>query len=91
MAGPHPAVVAKSSSRDAIVSVVKQLPIEVDVVLGSWKVPLSELVQLRAGDKIVLPEGEDAWIAARGVRIRRANVVIENGVSVEIRGRERAR
>jgi flagellar motor switch protein FliM len=90
MSGPHPAAVAKSSSRDAIVSVVRQLPIEVDVVLGRWKVPLSELVQLRAGDKIVLPEGEDAWIAARGVRIRRANVVIGNGVSVEIRGRERA-
>lgn len=91
MSGPPPTVVGKSNRRDAIVSVVKQLPIEVDVVLGTWKVPLSELVQLRTGDKIVLPEGEDAWIAAGGVRIRRANVVIGNGASVEIRGRESAR
>ncbi len=66
----------KSNGRDAIVSVVRRLPIEVDVVLGSWKVPLSELLQLRAGDRIVLPEGEDAWLSAGGVRIRRANVVM---------------
>jgi flagellar motor switch protein FliM len=67
MSERHPATIAKSNSRNAIVDVVRQLPIEVDVVLGSWNVPLSELLQLRTGDKIVLPDGEDAWLAVRGV------------------------
>ena len=65
-----------SNDRDAIIGAVAQLPIDVDIVLGSWKVPLNELLSLRAGDRIVLPEGEDAWLDARGIRLRRANVEI---------------
>jgi flagellar motor switch protein FliM len=92
MSEDHPATVAKSNRRNAIVNVVRQLPIEVDVVLGSWKVPLCELLQLRAGEKIVLPDGEDAWLAARGVRIRRASVEISgNCASIEIRKSVRMR
>lgn len=88
MSERHPATVAKSSSRSAIVNVVRQLPIEVDVVLGSWKVPISELLQIRAGDKIILPDGEDAWLKVGGVRIRRASVEVSaTGAGVQIRRR----
>jgi flagellar motor switch protein FliM len=69
-----PETPADSNGRDAVASVVRRLPIEVDVVLGSWKVPLHELLELRAGDRIVLPDGEDASLSASGVRVRRARV-----------------
>jgi flagellar motor switch protein FliM len=82
----RPVTAPKASRRKEIVNAVRQLPIDIDVVLGSWKVPLSELKQLRPGDKIVLPDGEDAWLVARAVRIRRARVAIaRNGARVEIR------
>jgi flagellar motor switch protein FliM len=88
MAEHQPAATAQGNGRDAIVSAIRCLPLEIDVVLGSWKVPLGELLQLRPGEKIVLPDGEDAWLSSRGVRIRGANVaVIGNCASVEIRGR----
>ena len=88
----HPATIAEGNGRNAIVNVVRRLPIEVDVVLGRWKVPIGELMQLRAGDKIVLPDGEDAWLAARGVRIRRASVEVSaSGASIDIRGSARLR
>jgi len=88
MAEHQPAATAQGNGRDAIVSAIRRLPLDIDVMLGSWKVPLGELLQLRAGEKIVLPDGEDAWLSSRGVRIRRANVeVIGNCASVEIRGR----
>jgi flagellar motor switch protein FliM len=88
LAEHQPAATAQGNGRDAIVSALKLLPLEVDVVLGSWKVPLGELRQLRVGEKIVLPDGEDAWLSARGVRIRRANIeVVGNCASIEIRGK----
>jgi len=69
----------------AIIDAVAQLPIEVDIVLGSWKVPIEELLRLRPGDRIVLPEGEDAWLAARGIRLRRACLEItQTGARAEI-------
>lgn len=75
-----------SDNRGAIIDAVAQLPIDVDIVLGSWKVPLGELLSLRAGDRIVLPEGEDAWLAAHGIRLRRASVEItQTGARAEIR------
>jgi len=88
----HPAEVAEGNGRNAIVSVVRRLPIDVEVVLGSWKVPIGELLRLRTGDKIVLPDGEDAWLTARGVRIRRVGVEVSaTGLSVEIRRSARMR
>jgi flagellar motor switch protein FliM len=73
------------SGREAVAGAVARLPIEVDVVLGSWQVPLRELMQLRAGDRVVLPDGQEAWFAARGVRIRRAKVeVTGNRAHIEI-------
>jgi flagellar motor switch protein FliM len=62
--------------REAIANVVARLPIEVDVVLGSWRVPIRELQQLRPGDRVVLPDGQEAWFAARGIRIGRAKVEV---------------
>lgn len=76
ISGHHPGAAPKGNGHNEIVNAVRQLPIDVDVVLGSWKVPLGELTQLRPGDKIVLPDGEDAWLAARAVRIRRARIAI---------------
>ena len=82
----QPAAVAEPNGRNAVADVVRRLPINVEVVLGSWKAPLRELMQLRAGDRIVLPDGEDAWLAARGVRLRRASVELDGiGANVEIR------
>jgi flagellar motor switch protein FliM len=48
-----------------------ELPMQVDVVLGSWAVPPQELAVMKAGDKIILPDGEDAWLEGRGVRLRK--------------------
>ena len=88
MSEHHQQVVAPSDGRDAIVSAVRRLPLQIEVVLGSWKVPLGELLRLRVGEKIVLPDGEDAWLSARGVRLRRANIEIAgNRATIEIRGR----
>ena len=67
-------------------SVVRRLPIEVEVVLGSWKAPIAELMRLRVGDRIVLPDGEDAWLAgARCVRIRRIAGPCQIAISEEAR------
>jgi flagellar motor switch protein FliM len=80
-----PETPAQSNGRDAVVNVVRRLPLEVDVVLGSWKVPLRELLELRIGDRIVLPDGEDAWLSASGVRVRRARVELRGtGASIAI-------
>jgi flagellar motor switch protein FliM len=92
MSALRPALAAKRDNRDTIVNAVRQLPIEVEVVLGSWKVSIDEMLQLRAGDKIILPDGEDSWLKSRGVRIRRASVEVSaSGASVEIRRSARLR
>jgi hypothetical protein len=71
--------------REAIASAVARLPIEVDVVLGSWQVPIRDLLRLRVGDRVVLPDGQESWFAAGGVRIGRANVeVTGNRARLEI-------
>jgi flagellar motor switch protein FliM len=92
LAAHQPVPVAEANGRNAIINVVRRLPIDVDVVLGSWKAPIAELQRLRPGDRIMLPDGEDAWLAARGVRVRRAGVEISaSGAIVEIRGSTRLR
>ena len=88
---PLPETPADCNGRDAVASAVRRLPIDVDVVLGSWKVPLHELLELRAGDRIVLPDGEDASLSASGVRVRRARVELRGpGARIAI-GRAAAR
>jgi flagellar motor switch protein FliM len=92
LAAHQPVAVAEANGRNAIINVVRRLPLDLEVVLGSWKASIAELQGLRAGDQIVLPDGEDAWLAARGVRVRRAGVEIgAAGASVEIRGGSRLR
>lgn len=87
-----PMASGKRRGRGAIVAAVRQLPIDIDVVLGRWTVPVGELAQLQVGDRIVLPEGEDAWLASRGVRIRHARVDVDgNGAAIQIRHRARMR
>jgi len=87
LAQSHAADGQPLDNRGAVAGAVARLPIEVDVVLGRWSVPIAELLQLRAGDRIVLPDGEDAWLAARGVRIWRASVeVTADGARLQIIG-----
>ncbi len=71
---------------------VAKLPIDADVVLGSWELPISDLAELRAGDTIVLPEGDQGWIAARGVSIWLAQIQLNGkSIGVEIKGSARPR
>lgn len=46
-----------------------ELPMRVDVVLGSWAARADELAAIEVGQKIVLPDGADAWLEAGGVRL----------------------
>jgi flagellar motor switch protein FliM len=92
MADHQPAVMAQCDGRESVAGAVRRLPIEIDIVLGSWTVPLRELLRLKVGEKIVLPDGEDAWLSARGVRLRSANIEISgNQASVKIQGRTASR
>jgi len=52
------------------------LPVGIDLVLGSWDVALADLAALKPGDLIVLPEGEDAWLASGTVELRRVRVTL---------------
>ncbi len=58
-----------------------QLPVTVDVVLGSWKTSIRELERLRPGDQLVLPDGEDGWLASGKVRLRMGSVRFAEGKS----------
>ena len=85
--GPLPTL-RKNRNSQVIADVGRQLPIDVDVVLGSWDAPLIELTNIRPGDQILLPEGEDAWLVTRGVRLRAAKIqVAGNRATVEVKGR----
>lgn len=66
--------------------IATQLPIDVDVVLGAWKTSIRELQQLGPGDRIILPDGEDGWLAADHVRLRNGRIQFTGRkVSVEIK------
>jgi flagellar motor switch protein FliM len=69
--GHHLAVARQASDLDRIAG---QLPVKIDVVLGAWKTSIRELQQLRPGDQIVLPDGEDGWLAADNVRLRSGRI-----------------
>jgi len=66
--------IATSRHAGAIDRIAGQLPVKVDVVLGAWKTSIRELKRLRPGDQIVLPDGEDGWLAADNVRLRMARI-----------------
>jgi flagellar motor switch protein FliM len=71
--------VAAPRSASALERIAGQLPISVDVVLGAWKSSVRELQQLRPGDQIVLPDGEDGWLAADQVRLRMGKIQFADG------------
>lgn len=66
-----------------VARVLGSLPVEVDLVLGSWIVTLDELSALKPGDSILLPGGDDAWLEASGVELRRVQASLK-GRRVEI-------
>ena len=55
------------------------VPVMAAIVIGVWTVSLAELAQVRVGDEIVLPDGDDAWIASGGVRLQAARVELIEG------------
>jgi flagellar motor switch protein FliM len=54
--------------------VLGRLPVEIDVILGEWHLPLVELGTLKPGDTIVLPDGKDAWLSTNGVTLMKVGV-----------------
>ena len=68
---PH---VAASRQSSELARLAGQLPVTVDVVLGAWKTSIRELEGLRPGDQIILPDGEDGWLAADTVRLRMGKI-----------------
>lgn len=81
--GQHVAVVKQASDLERIAG---QLPLKVDVVLGAWKTSIRELSRLRVGDQIVLPDGEDGWLAAGEVRLRNGKIEFTGGkTSIDIK------
>jgi len=46
-----------------------ELPMRVDVVLGNWATDAEDLAAIKIGQKIILPDGADAWLEAGGVRL----------------------
>ncbi|HXW84653.1 MAG TPA: FliM/FliN family flagellar motor switch protein [Candidatus Binataceae bacterium] len=84
---PHPAekVERRRGSID-VANAVALLPIDLDVVLGTWVVSLQDLGALKIGDSIVLPDGDDAWLEARGVRLMDAQAKVGGRrITVEVK------
>jgi archaeosine-15-forming tRNA-guanine transglycosylase len=64
----------------------------IDLVLGAWKTSIRELERLRPGDEIVLPDGEDGWLATDDVRLRNGRIQFaERTTSIEIKRSSRLR
>jgi flagellar motor switch protein FliM len=84
--------IATSRQPSDLERIAGQLPVGVDVVLGAWKTSIRELERLRPGDQIVLPDGEDGWLAAHDVRLRMGRIQFaERKASVEIKRSVRLR
>ena len=78
--------IAVSRRANDVERIAGQLPMNVDVVLGAWKTSVRELERLRPGDQLVLPDGEDGWLAAGHVRLRAGKIQFAGRkVSVEIK------
>lgn len=59
-----------------------ELPMEVDVVLGGWLASPNELAALRVGERLILPDGEDAWLQAGGIRLRKVRARFDGPESI---------
>jgi flagellar motor switch protein FliM len=64
---------------ERVARIAREFPVDVRVVLGTWRAPLREIIPLEPGDSIVLPDGADAWFEARGVRLGKVRVQIDEG------------
>ena len=58
---------------------VAELPCEVELELGAWDVTVAELAALHPGDAAILPDGQDAWLCAAGVPVKRVRVSLAGG------------
>ena len=68
----HPDDTTEARVSAAVPEVVRATagaPLDAAIVLGSWNVSLGELMELRIGDEIVLPEGDNAWLVCSGIRL----------------------
>jgi flagellar motor switch protein FliM len=75
-----------------VTRIAGQLPVTVDMVLGAWKTSLGELKQLRPGDQLILPDGEDGWLAADNIRLRMGKIQFAGPTtSIEIKPSARLR
>lgn len=54
--------------------VLGRLLVEIEVTLGEWHVPLTELSTLKPGETIVLPDGRDAWLSTNGVKLMKVGI-----------------
>lgn len=71
-----------------IAAAAAEVPVDVEVVLGTWSVPLDDLIGLKPGEAFILPGGEDAWLEAGGVKLRRVKVELgAHGCIIETRER----
>jgi len=73
---PEPAALAYGDAAGSprIAAAAAEVPVEVDVVLGTWSVPLEDLTRLKPGESFILPGGEDAWLEAGAVKLKRVQV-----------------
>jgi flagellar motor switch protein FliM len=84
--------IAKRREASNLEHIAGQLPVKLDLVLGAWKSSIRELQNLRPGDQIVLPDGEDGWLAANGVRLRSGRIEFaRRRTSIEIKPSTRLR
>jgi len=71
---PRPPVSSPAMTRAAAT-----VPLPAAIILGGWRVTLNELARLRPGDEIVLPEGENAWLASGRIDLHRIVVEFADG------------
>ena len=58
-------------------SQIAMLPVDTEVLLGSWTVPLQELLELRPGDVFPLPGGDEGVLMTGGRRLQSLEVEFE--------------
>ena len=73
--------IARTRRGSELEHIAGQLPISVDVVLGAWKTSIRELQRLRPGDRIILPDGDDGWLAADNVKLRLGSIRFDGRIT----------
>ncbi len=58
-------------------SQIAMLPVDTEVLLGTWTVPLQELLELRPGDTFPLPGADEGVLITGGGRLRSLEVEFE--------------